>query len=196
MNIVEKDGSLRLVLSNLARSPAVMEHGKPLNASSGRRPGLIFYNEEQTEAGGLVFEGNRGANGRVSAGGALAFDQYDRDQTLGLQYSDQRGARRAGLYVADYSGNTSTRAFGDLWQAARQIPDSARRADSLKVLDRLFGVKTRLYAGRLENGASEVILSDGDGRSRLRLRVDSAGTPRIEFLNDSGRVVRTITAEP
>jgi len=192
INVVEKDGSVRLVIANTPRSPAVMDHGASLNFGAGHRPGLIVYNDEQTEAGGLVFAGNRGANGHVSAGSTLAFDQYNGDQTLGVQYLDQRGGRRAGLFAADYNGGLSPAALDKVWRDARQVPDTALRADSLKALDRIYGAKTRLYAGRLENGSSQVTLSDGAGRSRLRLVCDSAGSPRIEFLNDSGRVVRTV----
>jgi len=174
----------------------VLERGREVIASAGRRPGIIFYNEEQTEAGGLVFAGNRGANGSVSAGGSLAFDQYERDQTLGLQYLDQRGRKRAGLYAADYPGALSTGTLDAVWRAARQIADTARRRDSLMKLDQLYGPRTRLYAGRLENRSSQMKLSDAFGRERLRLVVDSAGSARIEFLNDAGKVVRTITSVP
>jgi hypothetical protein len=37
-----------------------------------------------------------------------------------------------------------------------------------------------------------MVLSDGDGRARLRLAVDASGNPRIEFLDESGRIVARI----
>jgi hypothetical protein len=36
------------------------------------------------------------------------------------------------------------------------------------------------------------MLSDSSGNTRLRLRVDALGTARIEFLDEKGRVVRSI----
>src|SRR5438094_741304 len=98
INVVEKDGSLRLVISNNERSPGPIERGKPFGYPGGSRAGMIFYNEEGTENGGLVFSGKK-ENGKVNAYGSLTFDQYEQDQTLALQYVDEDGKRRAGLAI-------------------------------------------------------------------------------------------------
>jgi hypothetical protein len=47
----------------------------------------------------------------------------------------------------------------------------------------------RLFVGRDKQRAATLDLKDQYGRSRLRLVVDSLGESRIEFLDDSGRVV-------
>src|ERR1051325_2780338 len=54
INVVEKDGSIRLVISNRDRSPGLMQRGEPFTPPT-RRAGLIFYNDEGTENGGLIF---------------------------------------------------------------------------------------------------------------------------------------------
>src|SRR6185369_11462715 len=59
INVVEKDGSLRLVIANNERSPGPIERGKPFGYPGGGRAGMIFYNEEGTENGGLVFGGKK-----------------------------------------------------------------------------------------------------------------------------------------
>ena len=59
---------------------------------------MIFYNDEGTEDGGLIFSGKK-ENGKVSAVGSLTFDQYEQDQTIALQYIDDSGQRRAGLAI-------------------------------------------------------------------------------------------------
>src|SRR5438128_11716045 len=87
INVVEKDGSLRLVISNNERSPGPIERGKPFGYPGGSRAGMILYNEEGTENGGLIFSGKK-ENGKTSAYGSLTFDQYDRDQVVALQYGD------------------------------------------------------------------------------------------------------------
>src|SRR5690348_5316438 len=56
VNIREPDGKLRLVLSSRARSPGGIAHGKEY-PGAGTRPGIIFYNDEETENGGLAIEG-------------------------------------------------------------------------------------------------------------------------------------------
>jgi hypothetical protein len=50
---------------------------------------------------------------------------------------------------------------------------------------------SRLFVGK-GGKAANVILSDPQGRPRLRLMVDSLGTAKIEFLDESGRVVQRI----
>ena len=44
INLREPDGKLRLVLSNRARSPGPIAHGKPFGYPGGSRPGIIFFN--------------------------------------------------------------------------------------------------------------------------------------------------------
>lgn len=191
INVVEKDGRVRLVISNRSKSPAPLERGKPFGYPGGNRPGLIFYNDEQTEDGGLVFSGARDSSGRYEASGTFTFDHYEQDQTVALQYVDGNGRRRAGLSIIDRPTGATGAQFDARMKAAQRIADTIARADSVRRISREWG-KGRLYAGRTVDGASQVILFDGTGRPRLRLKVDSAGSPRIEFLNDSGRVVRAI----
>jgi hypothetical protein len=193
INVIEKDGKLRLVISNKARSPGPMHRGQPFGYAGGSRPGIILFSEEQTEVGGLVFDAKRETNGRYGAGAGFTFDQYDQDQTLALQYQDNNGRRFAGLSVADYPTDRSSKEFNDQWKAAEQIGDTAIRRRTLDSLDR-FAAKPRLYAGRDRNASSRVVLYDVAGRPRLRLQVDSLGTASIDFLSDSGRVTRTIGA--
>ena len=62
INIVEKDGKLRMVISNRARQhPGVLD-GKVMPRPNGRPPGMIFFNHRGDEAGGLIFDEN-GGNG-------------------------------------------------------------------------------------------------------------------------------------
>jgi hypothetical protein len=77
INVREPDGTLRLVISNHARLPGVIVRGKENPPVDRPYAGLLFYNDEGTENGGLVFGGRRNANGEiVDAGVALSFDRY------------------------------------------------------------------------------------------------------------------------
>jgi hypothetical protein len=194
INVVEKDGSLRLVISNNERSPGPIERGKAFGYPGGSRGGLIFYNEEGTENGGLIFSGKK-ENGKVSAYGSLTFDQYDRDQTLALQYGDEDGKRRAGLAINDYSTDTTSLLFDQKWKAMEKLPDGSAKTETRQQL-RQQGPKFRLFAGRGRSGSSLVQLGDGEGRIRLQLAVDLAGNAKIEFLDEKGNVTRRIPEAP
>jgi hypothetical protein len=192
INLVEPDGKLRMVISNRARSIGPIYKGKPFGYPGGTRPGMIFFNDEGTENGGLTFTGRRDANGRWQASTGMSFDQFDQDQVVMLQYQDNNGVRRMGLTVAD----RDDRNIYDLVQARDSItaafPDTARRNPALR---QLMGPRNgvplyaeRVYVGRDRSKAAVVNLSDPQGRPRLRLVVDSLGNPGLEFLDDGGRV--------
>jgi hypothetical protein len=77
INVREADGTLRMVISNHARLPGVIVHGKENPPVDRPYAGMLFYNDEGTENGGLVFGGHHNANGDVvDAGVALSFDRY------------------------------------------------------------------------------------------------------------------------
>jgi hypothetical protein len=191
INIVEPDGKLRMVISNRPRSIGPIYKGKPFGYEGGTRPGIIFFNDEGTENGGLTITGSRDSTGRYQASSSWSFDQFDQDQILTLAYADNNGRRRTGITVAD-------RADRNIYDLVMQrdsinaMPDTAARRVALQ---RLFApvngvplAATRLYAGRDTEKNAVVNLFDPLGRIRLRLRVDSLGRASVDFLNDSGRV--------
>ena len=192
INVVEKDGSTRLVISNKERSPGPIERGKPFGYPGGGRAGMIFYNDEGTEDGGLIFSGQK-VGGKVSAVGSLTFDQYEQDQTIALQYVDNDGQRRSGLAISDYPTGISSMQMDQKWKAMQQMPEGPAKTEERQRLGQYFS-KLRMYAGRGRNGASLVQLADGEGRPRLQLVVDSSGSARIEFLDEKGKVTNSLPA--
>jgi hypothetical protein len=191
INIVEPDGKLRMVLSNRPRSIGPIYKGKPFGYPGGTRPGIIFFNDEGTENGGLTFTGQRGADGRYRASSGFSFDQFNQDQILYFQYNEDNGRRRTGLTIAD-------RADVDIYDLVMQrdsiakLPAGPAKDEAMRTLMAprngvpLFA--QRVYVGRDVAKNAVVNLSDPNGRPRLRLMVDSLGAPSLEFLDDSGRV--------
>lgn len=198
INIVEPDGKLRMVISNRPRSIGPIYKGKPFGYAGGGRPGVIFFNDEGTENGGISFGGATGPDGKFHANSGFSFDQFNQDQVLYLQYADDNGSRRMGLTVAD-------RADVDIYDVVQQrdsiakLPDGPVKEAAMKALMAprngvpLFA--QRVYVGRDRAKAAVVNLSDPQGKPRLRLMVDSLGTPSLQFLNDSGRVTARFPEE-
>lgn len=190
INVVEKDGSTRLVISNKERSPGPIERGKPFGYAGGGRAGMIFYNDEGTEDGGLIFSGKK-ENGKNSAVGSLTFDQYEQDQMIALQYIEDDGRRRAGLTIQDWPTEISGMQMDQKWKALQKMPDGPEKVLERQKLQQ-YNSRLRMYAGRARNGASLVQLADGEGRPRLQLVVDLAGNARIEFLDEKGKVTQQV----
>lgn len=189
INIVEPDGTIRLVLSDKARFPGLILKRKEYPHPRGTA-GLLFFNDEGTEDGGLAYTGSRTDSGAV-ADGEIMFDQYDQDQTVGLEYSDNRGQRVAGLHVWDRPDSIGIAELLARVQRIRAMPEGPERTAALQALRAAEG-STRLFAGKTPDHSSVVALSDPQGRQRLRMIVDQAGSARIEFVDSTGRVTSTV----
>jgi hypothetical protein len=194
INIVEPDGKLRMVLSNRPRSIGPVYKGKPFGYAGGGRPGMIFFNDEETENGGLTFSGRRLPDGRYQASSGFSFDQFDQDQVLYFQYSDQNGQRRLGFTIADRVDANVANIHDMVAQrdSIDRMTDSTARAEARRRWaaprngQPLFA--QRVYVGRDPAKTALVALSDPSGRPRLRLSVDSLGAAHIELLGEDGKV--------
>lgn len=105
INLVEPDGTLRMVISDHAHLPGIVVHGKE-RPFERPQAGMLFYNDEASEVGGLIFGGRRNAQGEVvDSGGALSFDRYEGNQVVQMIGVDDKEDRFAGLIVSDSPPN-------------------------------------------------------------------------------------------
>jgi hypothetical protein len=193
INIVEPDGKLRLTISDAARSPGWVFHGKPYPGRP-KGAGMIFFNDEGEEDGGMGFGGQK-TNGKVSAYGSLSFDQYDQDEAVTLRYTDNDGRRRKGLTVTDRADIPIADMIAKR-DAIRAMPAGPGRDSAMKAWFDNNGhpiAAGRLFAGRDFDGSATVNLSDPQGRTRLRLVVDSTGGASIQFLDTEGHITKSVT---
>jgi len=109
INVVEPDGTLRMVISDHAKLPGIIVRGKE-QPFARPQAGLLFYNDEGSENGGLIFGGRRNNKGEiVDSGGTLSFDKYGANQIIQLIGVDDKDDRFAGLSVTDSLTGTDTR---------------------------------------------------------------------------------------
>jgi hypothetical protein len=161
--------------------------------------GLLFFNEEGTEAGGLLYNGKRDGHGNIDAGALLTMDLFKSDEVIRLGYDHTGDQKRQGLVISDRPDALSPqaeellKALGTALQSAKSEAErQALRRDYLSRMPAREIVARRLFAGRDVEGSSLVTLSDPDGKPRLRFQVDKLGRASITFLDQSGRAVRTI----
>jgi hypothetical protein len=188
LNVVDADGTLRLVIANKERMHPGQMDGKVIDRP---RPvaGLLFFNEEGDEVGGLTFTG-REVNGVRQANAGIMFDQYKQDQTIGFSYSEGNGRRSAGFQVWDRSDQVRLSELIEKLNAANKITDRAERDKAIAAVRATAPpAPRRVFVGKNADKAATVSLADGDGKPRLTLTVDAAGNPRIEFLDATGKVV-------
>lgn len=192
INIVDSSGKLALVLSNGQRLPGAAFRGKEYPQSfvgRGRTAGMIFYNEVGDEVGGLIYEGAPHDSG-YRALGHLSFDQWQQNQVVAVQYQDNGKTRSAGMRVWDRPTDAPLEqqfilAERVLATPAGPLRDSLNR-ERLRVRERVQGAP-RLFLGS-EDRIAKLELRDEQGRVRIRLVVDSAGSGRLAFLDNQGRI--------
>lgn len=195
INIVGPDGKNELVIANHRLIPDAIIDGKTF-PSHGRHDGagMIFYNNEGDEDGGMGFSGHKTANG-WEADGDLMFDQYKQDQTVGLEYSDENGKRRAGFHVWDRP-DMDLAQMVEHFNSVQNMPAGPQKDAAMKQLQEQakngdFGA-TRFFAGKTPDKNSVVVLSDAKGQPRLRLSVSPAGEAKIDFLDENGKVTYSL----
>lgn len=193
INVREPDGTLRMVLSNKTAFPGAIfgdreyTHPRPM-------AGMIFYNDEGMENGGLIFNGSRDDAGNTNSGGHLSFDPYDRDQALSLTQIEEDGTVRAALQIND-TGTTSIESMFREMERIKTLPE-ADRDEAMEALGSQSDTGARrLFVGKNDKQASVIALSDASGKPRLLLRVKPEGGASIEFLDANGEVQRTLVPE-
>ena len=75
-------------------------------------------------------------------------------------------------------------------EAANKLTDEkARKAAIQAMADNNELATNRLFLGKRRDNSNELLMSDIKGRPRIRLRVAPDGTPKLEFLDEAGKVI-------
>src|SRR5579863_4343287 len=162
INILGADGKLRLTISNNEKSPGPIIGGQVMKSRDGKRgAGLIFFNDNGDECGGMTWHGQK-KDGTVTANAGLMFDQYDSDQTVGIQYNQHGDSRSSGLHVWERSLKPMAE-FAQQVNTVEQMKDGPEKTDALKkiqeraVAEGLGGVQ-RVFVGRSPQNDAVVLL--------------------------------------
>ena len=186
INIVEPDGRLALVISDHARQHPGAMNGKDFPARD-RPAGMIFFNEEGDECGGLVYDGTK-----KEASFTISVDQYKNDQIMQLSYEQDSAANLArsyGLKLWDRNDRFTLQQRADFYNALPPHDSIALRTglDSLRKLGLL--TVERLFLGHTADGQTGLFLRDSKGIPRLRIYISKANLPILETLDEQGKVI-------
>jgi hypothetical protein len=160
INVVDPDGKLRLVIANGAQMPGAIRHGKTYTRSIDNAAGLLFLDTKGDETGGIA--------------------------TARLRNDDVTGF----TFDCMYPPTDCIR----MWK--QESIDGARLREGFDIFDR------RPYTGVVEstqgvqritlsdeNQDAQLLISDPQGRPRIRIGVDKAGQPSIVILSPNGKEV-------
>jgi hypothetical protein len=198
INVVEPDGTLRMVVSNNHRIPGIIFKGHEYADFTGRKTsteaGLVFYDAQATESGGLTFGGRMDAQGAISRFGHLSFDRYNQDQMLTIDARDDGTNFGAAIKMLDVP-SWSLEEYLQLLESIKDLPQDQQQAAINEFLKtHPAGGAVRALLGNENTPSSPadsrslLNLRDSSNRDRARLRVDSTGEPALEFLDANGTV--------
>jgi hypothetical protein len=193
INIVEKDGKLRMVISNQERQHPGIVNGKIIERKGPRPPGMIFFNHLGDEMGGLIY-GENGGDGHF---GSITWDKVRGDQTIGFRHMEgDDGKYQVGLEMwqqPDLPGDV----LKEKIEAVRKIEDErARKAAVQALIDKNELPTNRIFLGKYRDDSTLLLMYDIKGRPRIRMKVAPDGTPRLEFLDEAGRVIHSLPSSP
>ncbi len=195
INVVDSDGTLRMVIFNQDRAPGIYAHGVEYpHPSRPPAPGIGFYDEEGTEIGGLTVSGAPGEAGAPPrAHGILAFDRFNQDQVVSMQYQQTGDTYSGGLYVVD---RPSVPMDYPRLGALAGLEEEALLAEYMALVETgMVSASNRATLIRNSRGDAILALGDGQGRTRLMFRVTEDGTVSAEVLGEDGQVLRDLLAE-
>jgi hypothetical protein len=193
INIVEPDGTPRLIISDKAEYPGAFYHSKEIPRPDRRdSAGMLFINDEGTENGGMLIGGYKDKDGKLHSFGHLSFDEYEQDQTISLD-TYQDGEERASSYqINDNNTTLMTPAVYSKYQQAMAMPDGPEKQKAMADLKARYPIRLHPRAAieRDPDKSAALRLRDPEGRTRILLRVAADGTARMQVLNASGAVTR------
>ena len=195
VNIRERDGALKAKLSDAAG----FRHGERAKNGGSRFSGLMFYNEEGEETGGLIYQGKAIPGGQDSDV-SLTMDQYRQDQNVYLNHTehvDDKGRLISdGLQVNSRPDWTKIKQeYGIYAQIDKLPPDQqeALKREALKdgkiATRRLFFGVRRGDKGKLPYDDAGVFVKNRFGEDAIKLYVDYNNKPHLEFYDQQGKLI-------
>lgn len=198
INIVEKDGTVKMIITNVERFPNGSEkiNNLPTNEDRKKRSGMLFYNEDGLETGGFIYDGRKTENGH-SAGLSLTYDQYDGDQVMQLLTQD--------VGQGDKRSVSSTLAFNDRPNRESQIKtieimqelEVLRKSDPKAMREKykeyeaqgLVGGVPRIMLGKSRSQNNGLFLFDDKGMPRAMFYVDKENNAKLDFFDEKGNII-------
>lgn len=193
INIVEPDGKLKMVISNQERQHPGMMDGNEFESRT-RPAGMIFFNEEQDEVGGLIYQGNK----KDGAFWALSVDQFKNDQVMQMRYhKNAEGRNSYGLHFWDRSSKITLTDRLEITDSLKKAGmDREQILQQLKTLNDDLPVSAdRFFVGQNFNKETGLFIKDEFGNDRMNIYIDENNQPKFIIYDEEGNIVKQLTKE-
>ena len=195
INVVEKDGTVKMILTNVDRFPNGTEkiNGKTTNEDRKKRSGMLFYNEDGIECGGFIYDGKKSESGH-SSGLSLTYDQYDGDQVMQLLTQDyQKADKRMVSSMLSFndrpakeSQQQTTEIMKELEILRKKDPKAMKEKYKAYEAQQLIGGVPRIMLGKSRDQSNGLFLFDDKGVPRAMFYVDKNNEAKLDFFDEKG----------
>ncbi|WP_432411674.1 hypothetical protein [Rasiella sp. SM2506] len=198
INIVEADGTVKMIITNVAQFPngTTTVNNTVLNKDRKKRSGMLYFNEDGIECGGFIYDGTKDENGH-SSGLSLTYDQYDGDQVMQLLTTDVgKGDERrvtSALTFNDRAPNETQQGVQKIMEELNGIKDEKlRKQKQQEYVDKgLIGAKTRIMLGKTRSQNNGLFLFGDNGATKAMFYVDKHNKVKLEVYDDEGKVTNS-----
>lgn len=190
INIIENDGTIRMVLSNKELQHSGRIDGKDWEKRE-RPSGLIFFNDKGDECGGLIYQTKETKNGLIS-GMSITMDRYKDDQVLQLSNQetvvDGKIISQRGIHINDFPMNSHITKRMKMLEEAQKITNPEERKKKINEIYDQYGERNLLFLGKTKGNSQGLFLSDSKGQPKMMIYVDEQGNPKIQTFNSKGEI--------
>ena len=190
ITVVGEDNLPRMVLSNETRQHSGRMNGKEW-PKRDRPSGIIFFNNQGDECGGLVYQ-TKDKDGKIISGMSFTMDNYKDDQVLRIlndeYYANGKSFIERGISINQYPVGTNIDVRNQKLEELKNIKDDKERELKIRELMHKEGAVSRLFIGKTKGNSSGLFLSGPDGKPKMMIYVDENGNPKIQTFNEKGEV--------
>ncbi|PKG44012.1 hypothetical protein [Psychroflexus sp. MES1-P1E] len=198
INIVEADGTVKMIITNVEQFPngETKINNMATNKNRKKRSGMLYFNEDGLECGGLIYDGTKNEKGH-SSGLSLTYDRYDGDQVMQLLTTDEeRGDERrvsSALMFSDRTANVSREEHDKIMAEIDSIKDKKlRRKKYREYSDQgLIGGTPRIMLGKTGSQNNGLFLFGDNGKTKAMFYVDKSNNVKLEVYDDQGNVTNS-----
>ncbi len=201
INIIEKDGTVKMIITNVDRFPNGKDsiNNRATNETRKKRSGLLFFNEEGIECGGFIYDGQKTSKGH-SSGLSLTYDQYNGDQVMQLLTEDYQDENErfvaSSLAFNDRAINEtqekSAEIMKELYALQKENPKLMREKYKAYEEQGLIGGVPRIILGKTRDKSNGLFLFDDKGMPKAMFYIDKNNSAKLDFYDDKGNVIATL----
>lgn len=180
LNICEPNGEVKMTLFNSQNIPSLIleyEDLLPGHRSKDGISGIMFYNNEGDECGGLIYGSGKDEDGKPNMGMSLTFDKYKQDQVVQLHLSKNGEQQRYGFSIYDRPDHSVKESLETL-RAFNKEEDQDKKKELLSKLRE--NNNQRIFVGSGLDGTPGVSLFDKHGKEKIKIFVDDNDNPVIK----------------